>query len=184
MDSGAEEYKRYLDGDDDGIVKLIATYKDGLLFYLNGFTHSLEDAEELTEDTFVKLAIEKPRYNGKAAFKTWLYTIARNLTIDRLRKEQAWRWVPLGNAEDVIDREDAAAVLLRTERDRRVHAAMKTLTPEQQQVLWLVYFEDFSSAEIGMILGKKAAAVDSLAYRARKALKEELERSGFTYENS
>ena len=184
MDSGAEEYKRYLDGDDDGIVKLIATYKDGLLFYLNGFTHNLEDAEELTEDTFVKLAIEKPRYNGKAAFKTWLYTIARNLTIDRLRKEQAWRWVPLENAEDVIDREDAAAVLLRTERDRRVHTAMQTLTPEQQQVLWLLYFEDFSPEEIGVILGKKRSAVDSLAYRARKALREELERSGFTYENS
>lgn len=87
MDKGAESYGRYLQGDDSGLAELIKEYKDPLILYLNGFVCNICTAEELAEDTFVKIGIKKPRYNSKkASFKTWLYIIARNTALDYLRK--------------------------------------------------------------------------------------------------
>ena len=91
MDHGAENYARFLSGDEDGFVAIVKAYKDGLLLYINSYVHDIYAAEELTEDTFVKLGIKKPKYKGQAAFKTWLYAIARNLAIDYLRKHAKHR---------------------------------------------------------------------------------------------
>ena len=52
MDNGASSYRRFLDGDENGIVEIIRDYKDGLIFYLNGFTQNIYVAEELAEETF------------------------------------------------------------------------------------------------------------------------------------
>ena len=76
MDNGASSYRRYLDGDDSGLVELVRDYKDGLILYLNGITGNFCLAEELMEDTFFKLAAKKPKFSGKSSFKTWLYSIA------------------------------------------------------------------------------------------------------------
>ena len=55
MDNGASSYRRFLDGDESGIIEIIRDYKDGLILFLNGFTQNIHIAEELAEDTFVKL---------------------------------------------------------------------------------------------------------------------------------
>ena len=85
MDNGASSYRRFLDGDENGLVEIIRDYKDGLIFYLNGFTQNIYVAEELAEETFVKLVVKKPRFSNKSIFKTWLYAIGRNVAIDYLR---------------------------------------------------------------------------------------------------
>ena len=72
MDNGASSYRRFLDGDENGIVEIIRDYKDGLIFYLNEFTQNIYVAEELAEETFVKLVVKKPRFSNKSIFKTWL----------------------------------------------------------------------------------------------------------------
>ena len=55
MDSGADSYRRFLDGDDEGLAEIVREYKDGLILYLNGYVNNLYIAEELTEDTFFRL---------------------------------------------------------------------------------------------------------------------------------
>ena len=83
MDNGACSYRRFRDdGDESGLVEIIRDYKDGLIFYLNSFVGNIHIAEELAEDTFVFLGTKKPRDKGKGSFKTWLYTIGRNVAID------------------------------------------------------------------------------------------------------
>ena len=81
MDNGASSYRRFLEGDDSGLVEIIRDYKDGLIFYLNSLVNNLHIAEELAEDTFVRLGTKKPRDKRKSSFKTWLYTIGRNLVL-------------------------------------------------------------------------------------------------------
>ena len=54
MDQGAENYRRFLEGDEGGFVELVRCYKDGLILYLNSIVHNLSLAEELAEDTFEK----------------------------------------------------------------------------------------------------------------------------------
>ncbi len=93
MDNGASSYRRYLDGDDNGMVDIIRDYKDGLLLYINTFTDNLSEAEDLMEDTFVKLAVNKPKFSEKSSFKTWLYAIGRNVVLDELRRRRRKRGI-------------------------------------------------------------------------------------------
>ena len=53
MDNGASSYRRFLDGDDEGIVEIIKEYKDGLMLFINRYVDNIHIAEELTEDVFV-----------------------------------------------------------------------------------------------------------------------------------
>lgn len=70
MDHGASNYRRFLDGDDSGVVEIIRDYKDRVILYLDSFTWNIHTAEDLMEETFVKLITKKPGFSGNAAFKT------------------------------------------------------------------------------------------------------------------
>ena len=86
MDNGASSYRRFVEGDQNGIVEIIRDYKDGLILFLNGFTRNIGLAEELMEETFVRIVVKKPKFSPKYSFKTWLYTVGRNVAIDYLRR--------------------------------------------------------------------------------------------------
>lgn len=66
MDSGADNYRRFLDGDDEGLAEIVREYKDGLILYLNCYVNNLYIAEELTEDTFSGLLPGNLNSQGKA----------------------------------------------------------------------------------------------------------------------
>ena len=85
MDNGASSYRRYLEGDKEGIAEIVREFKDGLILYLNGYVDNLYTAEDLTEDTFFKLMTRKPRFSGRSSFKTWLYTIGTWSSTGRTR---------------------------------------------------------------------------------------------------
>ena len=183
-DPGAKNYRRYLNGDDEGMVALIRDYKDGLLLYLNGYAGNLYLAEEWMEEVFVKLATRKPWFRGNCSFRTWLYAIGRNTALDALRKGARAPAVPL---EELAEREDEEANLersyLRQERNLILHHAMKKLKSDYRQALYLSFFEGFDNAEIGRVLKKTRRQVENLLYRGKQALKAELEKEGFLYED-
>ena len=87
MDNGAGSYRRFLDGDDDGIVEIVRDYKDGLIFYINSYVNNIHIAEELTEDTFFKLIVKKPKYRYQYSFKAWLYNNWKKCFIRLFAKE-------------------------------------------------------------------------------------------------
>ena len=184
MDNGASSYRRFLEGDDDGIVEIIKDHKDGLMLYLNSFVQNIHLAEDLTEDTFVKLIARRPRFSGKSTFKTWLYAIGRNVALDFLRKNAK---LPTVSAEEamtlIADEADVARQYLCSERKLQVHKALKQLNDEYRQVLVLVYFEDFQNDQVASIMGKSKKQIENLVYRAKLSLKSELEKEGFVYED-
>ena len=183
MEQGELNYRRFLQGDEAGLVQIIEDYKDGLILYLNGFVSNLTVAEDLAEDTFLKLVLKKPRFSARSSFKTWLYTIGRNLALDYLRRHKnapvPESSVPPFAAEDA----DLEREYIQQEKMRTVHRTMKVLKPEYRQVLWLIYFEGFSCAQAGKIIRKSTHNVEVLVSRARRALKNELIKEGFEYEN-
>ncbi len=180
MDSGSQSYRRFLDGDESGMAEIIRDYGDGLILYLNSIVNQISDAELLAEDTFVRLAVKKPRDRGMGSFRTWLYAIGRHLAIDHLRKRKRSRTVPLEDAERWQNEQQAVEeAYLREESRIRIHRAIAELKPEYRQVLWLVYFEGFSCRETAGIMGKSVHGVETLACRARQALKTLLEKEGF-----
>lgn len=182
MPNGESSYRRFLTGDDNGIVEIVRDYKDGLIFYLNSFVQNLTVAEELCEDTFVKLAVRKPHFREGSSFKTFLYTIGRNTAIDHLRKNRADIIAIEDLAEVGADMEDLEQSYIREERKIAVHRAMDTLKSEYRQVLWLTYFEELSNKETAAVMKKSVHNIETLVYRARIALKKALEKEGFEYE--
>ena len=183
MDNGASSYRRYLEGDDEGIADIVREYKDGLILYLNGYVDNLYTAEDLTEDTFFKLMTKKPGFSGRSTFKTWLYTIGRNIAVDWLRRESKQTELSPEDMEQYQkDESDLEHAYIRDERKRAVHRSLRKLAPDYRAVLWLVYFEDFSSRETAAILRKNDRQMKDLLYRAKQSLKSELEKEGFTYE--
>ncbi|MBE6877205.1 MAG: RNA polymerase sigma factor [Ruminococcus sp.] len=181
MDNGASSYRRFLSGDDSGMVELIKDYKDGLLLYLNSFTNNLSLAEDCVQDTFIKLAIKKPKFREKSSFKTWLYAIGRNVTLDALRKLR--HHVTLDEISELADMQDLEQDYLREEQKIAVHRAIRNLKQDYQQVIYLVYFENFTNDETAKVMHKTKKQIENLLYNARKALKSELEKEGVCYEN-
>jgi RNA polymerase sigma-70 factor (ECF subfamily) len=183
MDNGASSYRRFLDGDDKGLAEIVRNYKDGLILYLNGFVNNISVAEELMEETFFRLITKRPRFAPKHPFKTWLYTIGRNVAIDYLRHNARHLDVSMDDMEEHLkDAYDLEKMYIIEERKIAVHKALRKLHPEYRQVLWLLYFEGFSNTDTAAIMKKNARQMKNLVYRAKSALKSELDKEGFIYE--
>ena len=183
MDPGANSYHRFLEGDDKGMEDIVGAYKDGLILYLNGFVNNIYTAEELTEDTFFRLMTKRPKFTGKSSFKTFLYAIGRNLTIDYIRHYSRFPETPIEDREMYLsDMSDLENSYIMEERKVWVHRALEQLRPDYRQIIWLSFFEELPNKEISMIMKKNERQIRNLIYRAKQALKSELGKEGFGYE--
>ncbi|MCM1298113.1 MAG: sigma-70 family RNA polymerase sigma factor [Firmicutes bacterium] len=184
MDKGAESYLKYLSGDDEGIAEIVSLYREKLIFFLNGIVNNIYAAEDLAEDTFFKLMVKKPKFTPRYSFKTWLFTVARNLALDYLRKNAKNDGVPFEDMENLpAEEKEFERNLIRDEDGIFLHKAMESLPPQYSQILHLVYFEDFTADEAAKVVKKTKRQTEMLLYRARAALKTRLEKEGFRYEN-
>lgn len=184
MDRGTNSYLRFLSGDDSGLVEIVTEYKDGLIFYLNSFVGDMHIAEELAEDTFVRLFTKRPQDKRKGTFKTWLYTIGRNVAINYLRHSSAKETLLIEEYDNLYNgEEDPQLVFLKEERKITVHRALEKLKSEYRQILWLIYFEEFTCKQAAKIMKKSVHNTEMLASRARQALKAQLNKEGITYED-
>lgn len=182
MDNGASNYRRFLDGDDDALVDLIEPYKDGLILYLTKFTNDVFLAEDLMEDTFVRLAIKKPHYNGRSSFKTFLFAIARNIAVDYLRKESRIKRESLDETNLSLAVASLEQGYIQEEKKVAVHKAISQLNPTYAQILYLIYFEDFTNNEAAKVMHKSRRQIEQLIYRAKASLRCELEKEGVVHE--
>ena len=182
MGNDAERYRRFLDGDDNGLIEIIDEYHEGMSLYLNSIVNNMCLADDIVQETFVKLAIKKPPFRGKCSFKTWLFTIARNCAVDHLRKDQKISDLSLDEHLVISDVTDTEKEYFKEEQKKELYRAMKRLNPEYYQVLYLMYFEDPDTSDIARIMHKAKRQVSDLIFRARKSLRSELERKGFIYE--
>lgn len=134
-------------------------------------------AEELAQETLLTVWRKAALYSDdKGSATTWIFTIARNLRIDRLRREVAWQPLP----DDIEEQEapDPAPDEAASERERRekVQAVLSELPPDQAEAVNLSYVEGLSHSEIAERLGVPLGTVKSrmrLAYhKIRDALEE------------
>ena len=180
MDNGASSYRRFLDGDDTGIVEIIRDYKDGLILYLNGITGNIHTAEEIMEDAIVALIMKRKRFDNEANFRSYLFKITKNHAIDYLRK---WRnHVALEDVQNILLTEDLETGRSRRARNALVYIQIQSLPEQYRQILHLAYFEEFSLVQISKIMGKSMKQVYNLHSRAKEALKQRLIKEGLTYE--
>ncbi len=183
MDNGASSYRRFLNGDDSGIVEIIRDYKDGLMLFLNRYVNNIHTAEELTEDTFFRLVTKRPRFVEKYSFKTWLYTIGRNVTLNYLKRSGNMAEMTMDELIKLhTDEISVEQAYLREEQKLQVHRALAQIRSEYAAVLHLKYFEDMDNEQIAKVLKKNKRQVENMLYQGKQSLKTQLEKEGFQYE--
>ena len=183
MDNGASSYRRFLEGDDNGIVEIIRDYKDGLILFLNRYVHNIHTAEELAEDTFFRIVTRRPRFIAKYSFKTWLYTIGRNIAINHLKYLGKVTNISFEDLESIQNDETALEQsYIREEQKILLHKALSKIKSEYSQVLYLKFFEDLPNEQIAVVMKKNKRQIENLIYQAKQSLKSELDKEGFHYE--
>jgi RNA polymerase sigma-70 factor, ECF subfamily len=162
---------------------LIELYQHRLLRYLLFLTGRREVAEDLFQETWMRVLMRGGQYNGKARFDTWLFTIARNLVIDLSRKRTMTSLDELNDAgEDSRPFEiatDGPSPLdhLQVSEDRaEVAEVLLKLEPNYREVLVLRFHEELSLEEIASVTRAPLSTVKSRLYRGLAALKPEIER--------
>lgn len=124
-------------------------------------------AEEVLQETMLAVWKQAEKFRGSSKATTWILGIARNQAYGLLRREKKGERLP----EDPAHEPDPAEV---AEIDVRVKQALETLSPEHQEALHLVFYEEMSLADAAAVLGVPEGTVKSRLYYARKALAKEL----------
>ncbi len=179
MDNGASSYRRFLEGDESGLVDIVNMYGDSLMLFINSFVSNLSTAEEIMEDVFMELIVKKHNFKEESSFKTYLFKIGRNKAFNFMKKNKRCTYIEDFEIEDDMKLEEN---VVKDEEHRHIHEALKLLPKDYKSVLYLIYFEDMSYDEIGKVMRKNNKQIKNLAYRARIALKEKLRKEGFSYE--
>lgn len=178
-DSGAELYRAWLAGDGTALERLIGAYSDALVRFAYSYTGETAAAEDVAADAFAVLIVKRKPFSEGARFKTYLYKIARNKALDRLRKNRRQAALP----ETLPADGDAERELLGSERDRALFACMRRLAPQYREILELTYFDGFSPEQAGKVLKKNRKQIYNLLSRARVSLKELLVKEGISHED-
>ncbi len=163
----------FQNGDHAVFAELVRRHQNRVFRFLLHMMGCREDALELTQDTLLKAFRALPGWRPDATFATWLFRIASNAAMDRLRRKKVVSYVPI---EEHLDFPDPAASpeekLQSAQRFRLLEAALKRLKEEYRQVLLLREVEEMSYAEIGDVLGLREGTVKSRIARARLSLLE------------
>ena len=176
-------------GDMSAFELLVRRYQDAIINYIHFSINDYHRAEDLAQKTFLRVFKNASRYEVKASFKTWLYTIATNLTRNEIRNRARRNTYFL---EDLVDENEDVyhsvymideglqpdLLLERKERQQIVKKAMKMLPENQCIALTLVTYQELSYEEIAEILNCSLGAVKSLIHRARQNIKDILIKLG------
>ena len=171
-------------GSHDAYRRLVAIYQDRIFRFCLGWVGNVEDAEEISQDTFVKAYSALPRYRSTDYFCAWLYRIARNHCHDHYRSRRSRNAVrnrPLDGGDSNVlvssdHQPDESAA--RSEDLRRLEEGIAQLPVTLREVIILCGIEGMTYDECAAILACTRRAVEGRLYRARLQLSEWLEKTG------
>jgi RNA polymerase sigma-70 factor (ECF subfamily) len=184
-DPDANLMLRCKQGDTGAFEQLVEKYKQPVLNLLCRTLGDATEAEDVAQNVFVQAYKSAPRYKPSAKFSTWLFTIARNLCLNEIRRRSRHPTAPLDSThpEDEADRPRQVGDLaspspdesvLRRELEQKVDQAIKELPENQRIAILLCRREDMSYEDIGEVLGCSVSATKSLIHRGRETLKQRL----------
>jgi RNA polymerase sigma-70 factor (ECF subfamily) len=160
-------------GDEAAFAELVERYQPRLRYYLRKMLRDLQEAEDALQDAWLAVFRALPRLSDLGAFRAWLYRIARDQALRRLRKRR-----PEYRCPEEVDSADGRAeeAQLASEAVECIHAALDELPAPQREVLVFRYVEDMSYEEIARVVGCPVGTVRSRLHHAGRALRAVLER--------
>ena len=163
---------RILSGDSRAYAEVVRTYEHMVYTVCHRVLRNTEDAEEATQDAFVKAYQHLASYSGQAKFSTWLYSIAYRTAVSHGRN----RRMESSSLDDMHHHPKAEQVdeLRRNEAARHLGKALACLSPEDSAILSFFHLDELSVEEIVTVTGLGASNVKVKLHRARKKLLEVL----------
>lgn len=171
-------------GNESAFIQLVERYKDKIFYLGLRMLRSAQDAEDIAQETFLRVYTNLDRFDVKHQFSTWIYRIASNLCIDRIRKKKPRFSLdePIANDEggqdwyslQAGDEPTPEQTLLSLETRTEVLEALEQVPPQYKAAIVLRYFHDLSLAEIGEVLSLPVTTVKTRLHRGREALRKKL----------
>jgi RNA polymerase sigma-70 factor (ECF subfamily) len=185
LDPDAALMLRVKQGDTAAFAQLVDKFKQPVINLAYRTLHDLTEAEDLAQNAFVQVYKSAARYEPSAKFSTWLFTIARNLCLNEIRRRARHPADSLDQPAAETDDHPLRQVedkgvssppeqLLRGELEEKVERALAELPENQRTALLLCRQEELSYEEIAAVLGCSLSATKSLIHRARETLKARL----------
>ncbi len=140
------------------------------------YVQNKEDAEEITQDVFIKVHDKHKDFKGDSALKTWIYRITINTSLDYIKAKNRKKRAAFKNRDDhalefITDFNHPGVALENKEAMAKLFAAIEQLPENQRTTLILLKVEDLSQKEVAKILDKSPKAIESIFTRAKANLK-------------
>jgi len=164
---------KILNGNTNAFTVLVYRYKDLVFTLALRMVKNREEAEEVSQDTFIKVYNSLNRFKGDSKFSTWIYRVAYNTCLDRLKKNNRQEYtvaIDEYTEHQVKTLENALDALEEQEKQLAIKKCLEMLPSEDSFILTLYYFEELSLDEISKITGLKPNNVKVKLFRSRKKL--------------
>ncbi len=180
-----ELIKLIIQGEREKFGIFVEKYQQLVFRTCMGFVHNKEDADDLTQDIFIQAYQSLPEFKMKSAFSTWLYRIAVNASLNKVRKSAGTSFIQrlesffasenqTAGQLIVSDMEDPENIIIKKEHSRWIQKALDSLPENQRTAIVLSKYDDFSQKEIAEIMNTTESAVEALLQRAKKNLRDKL----------
>jgi RNA polymerase sigma-70 factor (ECF subfamily) len=185
LDPDAALMLRVKEGDNQAFAELVDKYKQPVMNVVFRMLRDATEAEDVAQAVFVQVYRSASRYQVSSKFSTWLFTIARNLCLNEIRRRSRHPAdsidanhpeQPDQPAQQFEDRRvfSPPETLLLGELEQKIEAAVNDLPENQRMAILLCRQDELSYEEIAEVLGCSLSATKSLIHRAREVLKEKL----------
>jgi RNA polymerase sigma-70 factor, ECF subfamily len=171
----SEAVQRLREGDEQALVTLYDRYAQRLYRFTLDKLDRPEDAEEVVTDTFLRVFRHVRECRDEESFSGWLFTIARNLCRERLRRPRRFRVVSLDQLQEEEIEPAAPSTTEQVPLNLLVQQALAQLPADYRLVLSMREMDELTNTETAQALGRSPAATKSLHWRARQALRDALE---------
>ena len=173
----SEIIRSILNGHTDDFARLVKAHEAAVFRIVMGFVHHKEDAEEITQEVFVKAFHSLDSFAGRSSFSTWLYRIAMHTSLNELKKRKRKRiWsMALEMLQFPSGNKDPEQELTGKSEQELIRKAIDTLPDKQRMAFILSRYEELPQREVAQIMELSEGAVEQLLIRARDNLKKNLQ---------
>jgi RNA polymerase sigma-70 factor (ECF subfamily) len=174
--SDSELIRDFKNGDVRGYNEIVRKYQQQVYWIVRKMVNSHDDADDLTQEVFIKVYSALRDFREESNLFTWLYRIAVNYSINHIKKVKIRNTVSFEVVTDPVETKDKKSDELIDEQTRRKHleAAIETLPARQRAVFNMRYYDELSYDEISKILKKSVGGVKANYFHAVKKLGEYL----------
>ncbi len=176
--SDVELLKKIKKDDRKAFAMLLDRHSDFAYTIAFRIIQNSEDAEEVVQDQFLKIARNPDKFKGESKFSTWFYRVVSNASLSRLRKKKYATEQFSEKHDELIIADTPLQDLTRSDQQNIIHLLLSGLNPEERKLITLYYLKEFTQDEMTELTGLDKNTIKVKLFRARKKLSEQLNKLG------